>query len=73
MAEIGDSFRVGEVWVSPRGTYYRVESREGWHVTLRAGLYGGGRRHKRPWADVIGWVRPPEHNENPTPPDPSHA
>lgn len=68
MGEIGDSFRVGEVWVSPRGTYYRVEARDGWHVTLRAGLSGPGRLHKRPWGDVIGWVRPPEHNKD-TPAD----
>jgi len=65
MAAIGDSFRVGEVWKSPRGTYYRVIAREGWHVTLRAGLDGPGPNQKREWDDVIGWVRPPEHNKEP--------
>ena len=71
MSAIGDRFRVGEVWMSPRGTYYRVESceirikgnRESQEVTLRAGLFGNGRIRKREWDSVIGWVRPPEHNK----------
>lgn len=67
MGAIGDSFRVGEVWQSPKGTYYRVIAREGWYVTLRAGLDGPGRKQKRDRDDVIGWFRPPEHNEEPTP------
>jgi hypothetical protein len=59
---IGDCFRVGEVWQSPRGTLYRVIKREGLHVTLRAGTEGGGRLVKHPWDGVIGWTRPPHHN-----------
>ena len=65
-AEVGDSFRVGEVWQSPRGTFYRVISRDGFHVTLRAGTEGGGRKCRHPWDGVIGWVRPPAYNPPPT-------
>lgn len=58
-------FRVGDVWMSPRGTLYRVTKRCGPWVTLRQGISGKGRSILRGWSEVIGWVRPPDLNEEP--------
>jgi hypothetical protein len=60
---IGDQFIVGEVWESPRGTLYRVVERNAFQAVLRLGVSGYGRKIRRGWSDVIGWVRVPEHNQ----------
>ena len=52
-----DSFHVGQVWESPRGTLYRVMSvRRGGQAELRVGSTGGGRIVRRDWDAVVGWV-----------------
>jgi len=61
-------FRAGQIWESPRGTYYQVEE-IGPYVTHRQALsgkrkqailrkvaIGKGRRTKRDYDDVFGWV-----------------
>lgn len=51
------SFHVGQVWESPRGFLYRVESvRRGGKAVLRLGVDGKGRKVIRDWDAVIGWV-----------------
>ena len=52
-----DSFHVGQVWESPRGTLYKViSSFRGGQATLRLGSDGKGRIVRRGWSDVFGWV-----------------
>ena len=51
-------FHAGQVWISPRGTYYRVEGveRGGW-AKLRTGAFGEGRIKRKGWDDTgNGWV-----------------
>lgn len=55
-----DSFRVGDWWLSPRGTRFLVIERIGWKVSMRAG--GTGRKQWRVWDDIgahMGrqWIR----------------
>lgn len=64
--EVGEIFRVAEVWVSPRGTIYRVIEAthpSGRQLRLRVGANGTGRSIFRDRGDVLGWVRPPDLNE----------
>jgi hypothetical protein len=50
-------FHVGQVWETPRGTVYKVESVvRGGDAVLRQGENGNGRKVKRAWDDVINWV-----------------
>ncbi|WP_019584170.1 hypothetical protein [Thioalkalivibrio sp. ALE16] len=52
-----NSFHVGQVWGSPKGTFYRVMDRQrGGKATLRLGADGSGRKMVRDWDAVIGWV-----------------
>ena len=51
-----DSFHVGQVWETSRGSLYRViEVRRGGQAVLRLGSDGKGRIVRRPWDAVIGW------------------
>lgn len=52
-----NSFHEGQVWESPRGYLYRVESvARGGKAVLRSGVDGGGRKVFRDWDAVINWV-----------------
>lgn len=67
MAEIGDSFRLGEVWVSPVGVLWKVvdfdvDHRPKKQAILRQGAAGRGRKIRRDWDAVINWVRSPVWN-----------
>lgn len=62
MTEIGDCFRIGEVWISPRGTEYTVDRYVQGSNRLRVVLKTADRTINRDWDAVIGWVRPPERN-----------
>lgn len=67
---IGDSFRVGEVWTSPRGIDYKVTGlrmkRDAALSRSRqvADLYSmkNGQTKTRDWDAVIGWTRDPAKN-----------
>lgn len=48
-------FRQGQVWLSPKGTWYRVEEVRLGQATLRVGLQGTGRLVRRPVAATQGW------------------
>lgn len=48
-------FKVGEAWISPRGTIYRVVAANEVQATLRKGLQGGQRRHFRGIDATHGW------------------
>ncbi|MBN3043323.1 hypothetical protein H4F47_10370 [Pectobacterium brasiliense] len=50
-------FKVGEVWQSPRGTFYKVISVDSREATLRKGSDGSGKIMRRWWDDVVNWVR----------------
>lgn len=59
----GDCFEVGQVWMSPRGTLYRVmegpapmPGHYSPKVVLRQRSNGTGRKVLRDWDAVIGWV-----------------
>lgn len=50
-------FHEGQVWMSPKGTLYKVISvMRGSLAKLRLGQHGKGRIISRPWDAVIGWV-----------------
>jgi hypothetical protein len=55
----GDVFEIGQIWESPRGFLYHVVEYEsapskGKRAVLRLG--GTGRKVRRDWDAVIGWV-----------------
>ena len=51
-----DSFHVGQVWESSKGTLYTVvEVRRGGQAILRLGVDGKGRIVRRDWDAVVGW------------------
>ena len=52
-----DNFHKDQVWESPRGTIYKVESvARGGHASLKLGFNGEGKRHvRRNWDAVSGW------------------
>jgi len=55
----GECFKPGEIWLSPRGTFYTVEDVEvGGKAKLRIGNeFGKGRIVRRDWdAADDGWV-----------------
>ncbi|MGH2623093.1 MAG: hypothetical protein ACRDE7_05455 [Sphingobacterium sp.] len=58
----GDIFCAGEVWVSPRGTLYKVMTVELRQAALRMGSDGSGRIILRPYDAVINWSISREHN-----------
>ena len=50
-----DSFHVGQVWESPKGTLYKViEVKRGGQAVLRLGSNGKGRIARRDWDAVVG-------------------
>ena len=57
----GDCFEPGQVWMTPRGTLWRVMGYE-WpplgrkKAIIRMGTNGKGRKQKRDWDAVIEWV-----------------
>lgn len=54
-------FKPGELWMSPRGSYYRVMACViGGHAVLRLGKDGDGKIQRRRWDAVLGWVLQPE-------------
>lgn len=59
---IGESFKYGEVWMTRRGTLYRVSGfkpavpGKRLQVILRLGTDGSGRKILRDWDAVDGWV-----------------
>lgn len=54
--EIGEIFRVGEVWESPKGTLYKViAAGVGQQMVLRRGIRGDGPKRFRSWDRVSGW------------------
>ena len=61
--EIGDSFREGEQWESPRGTIYivmgfeRPEHKRKQAILRTSGPHTSRRRIKRDWDAVEGWFR----------------
>jgi len=59
---VGDAFREGEVWQSPKGTLYRVMIVKCGQAILKIGSDGSGRIVRRPWDAVIGWSMSKEHN-----------
>lgn len=52
-----DNFHEGQVWESPRGTLYKVESvARGGKASLILGFKGEGKRRvRRDWDAVAGW------------------
>lgn len=53
----GEAFRVGEVWVSPKGSLYKVVgTTTPTQVVLRKGADGTGRKSFRRWDCVDGWT-----------------
>jgi len=49
-------FHDGQVWQSPKGTFYRVERVVGGQATLRVGLEGAGRLVRRGHDRTNGWT-----------------
>lgn len=64
--EIGDSFMVGEIWTSPRGTKYKVEDvrfpKGGGSRKIAIIMTEKRRKLVRGWDEVDGWVRNPDDN-----------
>jgi hypothetical protein len=52
----GETFRVGEVWLSPKNYYYKVTEVKGEQATLRMGMDGSNRKVYRDKNKVIGWT-----------------
>lgn len=52
----GEQFQVGEVWVSPKGYFYKVTECKGVQVTLRMNIHGTGRKVLRNKYKIIGWT-----------------
>ena len=55
--ETGEVFEIGQIWMSPRGSLYHVvgiEPGRPRQAVLRMG--GIGRKVRRPWDHVAGWV-----------------
>lgn len=51
------SFHEGQIWESPRGTYYKVvKSERNGQAILKQGTDGSGSKIKRPWDAVVNWV-----------------
>lgn len=50
-------FHVGQTWESPRGFFYKViDCARGGKAILRGGKDGSGRKIKRDWDAVSGWI-----------------
>ncbi len=53
-----DVFKPGEVWMSPRGYFWKViESVPNGQALLRLGKDGHGRISRRRWDHVCNWIR----------------
>lgn len=48
-------FRQGQVWMSPKKTWYRVVAVRNGQASLRTGLQGTGRIVRRPVGACKGW------------------
>lgn len=68
MVAIGDCFRLGEVWISPRGMLWKVVDIDNDHrprqAILRQGAAGRGRKIRRDWDAVINWALSPTWEQN---------
>ena len=54
----GNIFKPNEIWLSPKGIIYRVQSTKiGGMATLRRGQNGDGPMMKRKWDEVDNWRR----------------
>lgn len=52
----GEQFQVGEVWVSPKGYFYKVMENNGSQVVMRMNIHGTGRKIFRNKYKTIGWT-----------------
>lgn len=52
----GVRFKVGEVWMTPRGYLYLVKEIVGSQATLRMGIDGTGRKVRRNIDATNGWL-----------------
>lgn len=52
----GERFQVGEVWLSPKGYFYKVTEVNGVQAVLRMGKDGTNRKVLRNKYKVIGWT-----------------
>lgn len=50
-------FKIGDIWLSPRGAFYKVVSVEGEHAILKMGIHGNGRKIKRRKDTTRNWMR----------------
>ena len=61
VAHPGESFRIGETWLSPKGYFWLVTGYDhkpgtGKQAVLRLGKEGAGRKALRKWDAVDGWT-----------------
>ena len=68
--ETGEVFEIGQVWMSPRGFLYHVVGIEpGRHRQAVLRMGGTGRKVRRDWDAVMGWVIHIHKDGTPSGPD----